>query len=158
VWYSPLQISLALAFLWQQLGPSSLGGVAVILVMIPVSKMVAKRMGKMQKSVMKAKDDRVELNSEVLAGMKVIKLQAWEDSFQERILNLRSVELRSLLRYFVLSALSRTLWSFTPLGVALATFGAYVWSGHVLDVAAALTALALFAILRFPLFMLPQSE
>lgn len=48
------------------------------------------------------------------------------------------------------------LWTFTPLAVALATFAAYIWSGHVLDVASALTALALFDILQFPLVMLPR--
>jgi ATP-binding cassette, subfamily C (CFTR/MRP), member 1 len=40
--------------------------------------------------------------------------------------------------------------------VSLATFTVYVLSGHKLDVASALTALALFELLRFPLFMLPQ--
>jgi ATP-binding cassette subfamily C (CFTR/MRP) protein 1 len=49
-----------------------------------------------------------------------------------------------------------SLYSSTPLLVALATFAAYTLSGHDLDVAEALTALSLFDILRFPLFMLPQ--
>jgi hypothetical protein len=51
---------------------------------------------------------------------------------------------------------SITVYSGAPLLVALATFAAYTVAGHRLDVAAALTALALFEILRFPLFMLPQ--
>lgn len=42
----------------------------------------------------------------------------------------------------------------TPL-VALAVFASYVLSGHDLEVSKALTALALFELLRFPLFMLP---
>jgi ATP-binding cassette, subfamily C (CFTR/MRP), member 1 len=56
LWYSPLQIALALFFLWRQLGPSSLGGVLVICFMIPITKMVAAWMGGMQKRLMKAKD------------------------------------------------------------------------------------------------------
>jgi len=148
---------LALAFLWQQLGPSSLAGVSVIVVMIPVTKLVAQTMGVMQKKLMKAKDNRVELNSEVLSGMKVIKVQAWEEPFQRRLLDLRQIELRRLFRYFIISSFSRLLWTFTPLAVALATFTAYVFTGHQLDVASALTALALFSLLRFPLFMLPNS-
>lgn len=156
IWYSPLQISLALLFLWKQLGASSLGGVLVIVTMIPVTKIVAQWMGSMQKLLMRAKDQRVDLNGEVLASMKVVKFQAWEEPFQSRILALREVELHQLLRYYIVLSLSRMLWTFTPLMVALATFSAYVWSGHVLDVASALTSLALFEILRFPLFMLPQ--
>lgn len=76
--------------------------------------------------------------------------------FQQRILDLREKELKQLLTYMVGDSISTMLWSATPLTVALATFAAYVLSGNELDVASALTALALFDILRFPLFMLPQ--
>jgi ABC-type multidrug transport system fused ATPase/permease subunit len=156
IWYSFLQISLALFFLFKQLGPSCLGGVVVIIVMMPVTKAVATWMGSMQKRLMHAKDQRVEINSEVLGSMKVIKLQAWEESFQDRILNLRNKELKQLLRYTLANSFSIMLWTAIPLAVALATFATYVISGHRLDVASALTSLALFDILRFPLFMLPQ--
>jgi len=69
---------------------------------------------------------------------------------------LRDFELKQLLRYVVGNSVSIMLWGVTPLAVALATFATYVLSGNQLDVASALTALALFDILRFPLFMLPQ--
>jgi len=45
---------------------------------------------------------------------------------------------------------------FHSLLVSLATFGVYAQAGNHLDVAQALASLALFDILRFPLFMLPQ--
>jgi len=48
------------------------------------------------------------------------------------------------------------MYTSTPLLVSLATFGVYAQAGNHLDVAQALTSLALFDILRFPLFMLPQ--
>jgi hypothetical protein len=96
---------------------------------------------------MLAKDRRVELNSEVLSSMKVIKLQAWEGPFVERIMMLRDAELHQLLRYVIANSFSIMLWSATPLTVALTTFATYVISGHDLDVATALTSLALFDIL-----------
>ena len=156
VWYSFVQIGLALYFLWGQMGPASLGGVVVMLTMMPVTKVVAQWLSGIQKKLMKAKDARVEVNSEILGSMKVIKLQAWEESFQSRLVTLREVELKQLWHYVLAQALSIMMWSTTPLAVALATFAAYILSGHELDVASALTALALFDILRFPLFMLPQ--
>lgn len=125
-------------------------------IMIPVTRAIAQWMGNMQKKLMKAKDERVNINSEVLGSMKVIKLQAWEESFQKNILKLRDFELFQLLRYVVGNSISIMLWGVTPLAVALATFATYVLAGNELDVASALTALALFDILRFPLFMLPQ--
>ena len=130
----------------------------VMIIMIPATKSVAQWMAGMQKKVMKAKDERVEINGEVLSNIKVIKLQAWEESFQEKILKYRAVELAQLWIYYVGSAASSMLWSATPIAVAVTTFAVYVLSGNLLDVATALTALALFDILRFPLFMLPQSK
>lgn len=158
LWYSPVQIGLALYFLYQQLGLSSFGGVAVIIIITPATKYIAQFMGYRQRILMKAKDRRVELNSEVLANMKVVKMQAWEGPFKQRILDLRSKELRQLFLYSAASSLSNFLWSFTPVCVSLATFTAYVWSGHQLDVASALTALALFDVLRFPLALFPQGK
>jgi ABC-type multidrug transport system fused ATPase/permease subunit len=156
IWYSFLQIGLALLFLWKQLGPSSLGGVAVICITIPITKYVAQWLGNIQKHLLKAKDQRVQLNAEVMTSIKIIKLQAWEEPFQQRLMTLRNNELQQLWNYIVAQAVSVLLWSTTPLAVALATFSAYILAGHKLEVASALVALALLDILRFPLFMLPQ--
>ena len=113
-------------------------------------------MGRLQKAVMVSKDGRVDVNSEVLGAMKVVKLQAWEAPFIERISNLRETELKHLFNYIIAQCASIMLWSAVPLTVSLSTFTAYVFSGNNLDVATALTSVALFDILRFPLFMLPQ--
>jgi len=156
VWYSFLQIGIALYMLFQQLGIACLGGVAVIVIMIPLNKYVASWMARLQKRLMTARDDRMDINNEVLCSMKVIKLQAWEKSFEERINKLRENELYQLLVYVVGNCFTKMLWSGVPLFVSLATFATYTWLGNQLDVASALTAIALFDILRFPLFMLPQ--
>ena len=59
-------------------------------------------------------------------------------------------------KYIVTQSLSSAFFSTVPLVVSIATFAAYVSDGTKLDVATALTALVLFDILRFPLFMLPN--
>merc|ERR1712176_522510 len=123
---------------------------------MPVTKSVAKYLGGLQKILMSAKDKRIELNSEVLSGMKIIKLQAWEESFENRIKALRGKELEQLLKYYVMNAFTSLLWTSTPMAIAVMTFAVYIWTGHDLDVASALTALALFNILRFPVSVLPR--
>ena len=137
-------------------GPSCLAGVVVIFCLIPITKTVAAWLGRIQKILMKARDDRVALNNEILGAMKIIKLQAWEESFSAKLLKLRDYELLRLKKYFITSAISVTMFSSAPLLVALSTFAAYTLSGNTLDVAQALTALALFDIIRFPMFMFPQ--
>ena len=78
IWASPLQIALAIYFLWQILGPSALAGLAVMVVMIPINAVVSQKMKTYQISQMKCKDRRTVLMDEILSGIKVIKLYAWE--------------------------------------------------------------------------------
>ena len=156
VWYSFFQIGMAMYFLWGQLGVSCLAGLIVIILMIPTTNVVGRYQGKIQKTLMKARDERTALNSEMLSSMKVIKIQAWEEDFRTKLLHLRSIELDRLWQYFITSGISVTMYSAAPLLVALATFAAYTMLGETLDVATALTALALFDIIRFPMIMFPQ--
>lgn len=59
-------------------------------------------------------------------------------------------------RYSIAVSMSGAMYTAIPLLVAILTFTSYIALGNTLDVATALTSLALFDLLRFPLFMLPQ--
>lgn len=48
IWSAPVQIILATVFLWQVLGPSVLAGIAVVILIIPISSAIAAAMRKMQ--------------------------------------------------------------------------------------------------------------
>ncbi|KDO16031.1 hypothetical protein SPRG_17505, partial [Saprolegnia parasitica CBS 223.65] len=113
-------------------------------------------MESIQKRVMTLKDDRTKLCNEVWAGVKVIKCQAWEDSFLRRIETKRTSELRQLRTYLIARAVSNAMSNGLPAFTAVASFGLYVLLGHALDVSTALTSLALFNILRLPLLKLPD--
>lgn len=106
VWYSFFQIGLALYFLKEQVGIAMLAGVAVILLLIPSTKSVAAYLGSIQKKLMKARDERVALNNEMLGSMKIIKIQAWEENFRKKLVGLRLHELGNLRHYFFTSAVS----------------------------------------------------
>ncbi|ETN05307.1 hypothetical protein PPTG_23495 [Phytophthora nicotianae INRA-310] len=156
VWFSIFQIVVACYLLWKQIGPATFAGVAVIILMLPVTAGISKLMRRLQLKLMEVKDERIKICNEVLAGMKVIKLQAWEHSFTKRVLEYRSEELSKLRTYIYARSGSMTLFSAIPSLVTVASFYTYVKLGNTLDVGTALTSLALFNILRFPLFMLPQ--
>ena len=48
LWSAPLIISLALYFLWQQLGPFTLAGLGIMLLLAPVNALVAQKTRKLQ--------------------------------------------------------------------------------------------------------------
>ncbi|XP_044926267.1 ATP-binding cassette sub-family C member 3 isoform X2 [Mustela putorius furo] len=154
----PLQIILAMYFLWQNLGPSILAGVALMVLLIPLNGAVAVKMRAFQAEQMKFKDSRIKLMSEILAGIKVLKLYAWEPSFLEKVEGIREDELRLLRKSAYLQAISTFTWVCTPVLVTLTTLGVYVSvdPNNVLDAEKAFVSVSLFNILKIPLNMLPQ--
>uniref|UniRef100_A0A8B9LTP4 Multidrug resistance-associated protein 1 n=1 Tax=Astyanax mexicanus TaxID=7994 RepID=A0A8B9LTP4_ASTMX len=158
IWSAPLQVILALYFLWQNLGPSVLAGVAVMVLMVPVNAVIAMKTKTYQVAQMKSKDNRIKLMNEVLNGIKVLKLYAWELAFKDKVSTIRESELRVLKKAAYLGAISTFTWVCAPFLVALSTFAVYVLvdEHNVLDAQKAFVSLALFNILRFPLNMLPM--
>ncbi|XP_033886772.3 multidrug resistance-associated protein 1-like isoform X3 [Acipenser ruthenus] len=158
IWSAPLQVVLALYFLWQNLGPSVLAGVAVMILMVPVNAVIAMKTKTYQVAQMKNKDNRIKLMNEVLNGMKVLKLYAWELAFKDKVLQIRQSELKVLKKAAYLAAISTFTWVCAPFLVALSTFAVYVLvdENNILDAEKAFVSLALFNILRFPLNMLPM--
>ncbi|GAB5030723.1 multidrug resistance-associated protein 1-like isoform 1, partial [Nannochloropsis oceanica] len=127
-----------------------------MLISIPISGFVAKRTRSIQRRVMTAKDERIKVTNEVFSGIKIIKLYAWERSFQEKIGRVRDKELRMLRQYMMTNIVARFTWSIVPLAVSLTSFAVYVLMGNELTSSTAFTSIALFNILRFPLAMFPQ--
>uniref|UniRef100_A0A1B0CDW9 ABC transmembrane type-1 domain-containing protein n=2 Tax=Lutzomyia longipalpis TaxID=7200 RepID=A0A1B0CDW9_LUTLO len=158
IWSAPLQIALALYFLWDILGPSVLAGLAVMIILIPVNSVIANKVKTLQIRQMKNKDERVKLMNEVLSGIKVLKLYAWEPSFEKQVLSIREREVQVLKEQAYLNAGTSFIWSCAPFLVALITFATYVLvdEANVLDASTAFVSLSLFNILRFPLSMLPM--
>ncbi|KAH7939131.1 hypothetical protein HPB52_007142 [Rhipicephalus sanguineus] len=104
IWITPLQIGLAIWLLWGQLGIATLGGLGVMIILLPVNGVVTAYIRKYQVQLMKHKDRRLKLMNEILGGIKVLKLYAWEKSFQQRVQSIRDDEMKSLKVQAYLSA------------------------------------------------------
>ncbi|XP_012587108.1 PREDICTED: multidrug resistance-associated protein 1 [Condylura cristata] len=158
IWSAPLQVILALYLLWLNLGPSVLAGVVVMILMVPLNAVMAMKTKTYQVAHMKSKDNRIKLMNEILNGIKVLKLYAWELAFKDKVLEIRQEELKALRKSAYLAAVGTFTWVCTPFLVALSTFAVYVTidKNNVLDAQKAFVSLALFNILRFPLNILPM--
>ncbi len=65
------------------------------------------------------KDQRIKMMNEVLNGIKVLKLYAWEIAFMRRINEIRQKELILIRQKAIISAISTAIWSFAPIIVRL---------------------------------------
>lgn len=71
---------------------------------------------------MKLKDHRIKLMNEILSGIKVLKLYAWEESFMEKINEIRDKELVVLRSAAYLNAFSAMTWFCAPFIVSFRFF------------------------------------
>eukprot|EP00041_Stephanoeca_diplocostata_P028197 m.790864 g.790864 ORF g.790864 m.790864 type:complete len:1581 (+) comp23327_c0_seq3:295-5037(+) len=157
LWSAPYQISLSLYFLYKLMGPSIFAGLGVMILMIPINGMIASKERAISRKLMRKKDGRIREMTELLNGMKVLKLYAWETAFSKKIKGLRTEELLLLRRAAIWRACSTFSWTSAPFLVSLVTFAVYTKAlGNELTPETAFVALALFNLLRFPLVMLPM--
>ncbi|XP_059143339.1 multidrug resistance-associated protein 1-like [Physella acuta] len=157
LWSAPLQITLALYMLWDVMGVATLAGLGVMILLMPINGLIAMKQRKYQISQMKFRDQRIKLMSEVLSGIKVLKLYAWEKCFQGKVEEIRGKELALLKKTAYLNAISTFFSTTAPYMVTLATFATYIQvsDSHYLDANKAFVALTLFNILKFPVSLLP---
>lgn len=87
------------------------------------------------------------------AGIKAIKLYAWEGPYVERIRVLRERELESIRSAALWGILNGIIFWGGPIVIALSSFLAYSVMGYPLTADVAFVSLALFNLLRFPVMM-----
>lgn len=75
LWVLPLQAAVALIILYSVIGVSCFGGIFVMLCILFISFNVAKKQRTFQGMIMRFKDKRMGITTEVLNNMKIIKLQ-----------------------------------------------------------------------------------
>ena len=71
IWSGPLQIVLALIFLYVSMGPSIFAGLAVMILLMPVNAVVSIFMRRFHAKMMSKKDKRMKIINEILNGIKV---------------------------------------------------------------------------------------
>ena len=88
-------------------------GLAVMVLMIPLNGVVAAKMKKFQISQMLDKDRRCKLMDEILNGIKVLKLYAWERSFEGKVNEIRKTEAGALIKGAFINHLDKKVFKNT---------------------------------------------
>ncbi|KAG4079388.1 hypothetical protein HA402_008080 [Bradysia odoriphaga] len=154
-WSIPFQLTITLYLLYTQIGAAFIAGVVFGVALIPINRWIAVKIGAYSQKLMDAKDKRVSMTNEALAGVKQIKLLAWEDIFIRKIQNCRKEELKFLSKRKYLDALCVYFWATTPVLMCLLTFGVSVLLGNPLTAASTFTSVALLNMLIGPLNAFP---
>ncbi|KAI9818496.1 MAG: hypothetical protein M1827_000555 [Pycnora praestabilis] len=153
LWASvPVQLIVAIVLLYRMLGYSSIAGLVMMVLLLPLNIFIAQQFSKTQKKIMAATDGRIHTINEVLQNIRIIKFFAWEDRFGHIVDEKRQIELRALRNRYILWAFASTIWNGAPIIITFMSFFVYtVIEKKELIPSVAFTALSLFSILRIPL-------
>lgn len=156
IWMLPLQIILALAILYKNVGIASVATLIATIISIIVTVPLAKVQEEFQDNLMASKDERMRKTSECLRNMRIMKLQAWEDRYRVKLEEMREVEFRWLRKALYSQAFITFIFWSSPIFVAAVTFGTSILLGAQLTAGGVLSALATFRILQEPLRNFPD--
>ncbi|GFS09919.1 multidrug resistance-associated protein 1 [Elysia marginata] len=150
LWSSTLQICLSLYLLYTTVG--------FLLLLIPANGVATTILGNYETQIMEYKDLRMKILNEMLSGIKIVKLFAWEKSFEQRILAVRELELKKLLYSGYVMTVINFSWTGAPFLTSMITYLTYVYisEDHYLDPRTAFVAISLFDVLRFSMNFLPS--
>lgn len=156
IWMLPLQIVLALAILYKNVGIASVATLIATIISIVVTVPLAKMQEDYQDKLMASKDDRMRKTSECLRNMRILKLQAWEDRYRRKLEEMRGVEFKWLRKALYSQAFITFIFWGSPIFVSVVTFATSILLGGQLTAGGVLSALATFRILQEPLRNFPD--
>ncbi|KAF9078326.1 hypothetical protein BDP27DRAFT_1412327 [Rhodocollybia butyracea] len=123
--YVPVQVVLCVWFLYNILGWSAFVGLGVIIVMFPVPGILARFIQQAQKARMKRTDARIQVVTEIMNVLRMIKMFGWEKMMNERIAIKREEELSFIKRLRLLSMTTAITNHTIPVLTMLATYSTY---------------------------------
>ncbi|KAL5511261.1 hypothetical protein ACEPAH_4476 [Sanghuangporus vaninii] len=156
LWVAPIQIVVGVALLIDNLGYSALVGLAVLIIGFPLQYILVRIMVKARMSMVQITDRRVRLTNEVLQGIRLIKLYAWEVFYSHQLASLREKEIAKIRRITYARSFLFSVVTIIPIAASILSFITYALSGHALDPAIIFSSLQFLNIIRAPLIFFPM--
>uniref|UniRef100_A0A8C5U3W5 Multidrug resistance-associated protein 4 n=1 Tax=Malurus cyaneus samueli TaxID=2593467 RepID=A0A8C5U3W5_9PASS len=148
LWAGPLQAIAVTALLWMEIGPSCLAGMAVLIILLPVQTCIGRLFSSLRSKTAALTDVRIRTMNEVISGMKIIKMYAWEKSFADLVNGLRRKEIAMVMKSSYLRGLNLASFFVASKITVFMTFMAYVLLGNVISASRVFVAVSLYGAVR----------
>ncbi|KAJ3103612.1 Multidrug resistance-associated protein 4 [Phlyctochytrium bullatum] len=144
-WLGPLEVLLITYFMWLEISWAAFAAVLALLALIPIQGSFARQFGRLRKSTVGYRDERIKSISDCLAGIMVVKLYAWEAPFRESIDDLRNKELGVVRKASRLRAMNEAFYFASPVVIEIFAFLTYWLMGGELTAAKVFTCIVYLA-------------
>ncbi|TDL28857.1 P-loop containing nucleoside triphosphate hydrolase protein [Rickenella mellea] len=154
VLFSPFMICLAVWFLYSILGWSALVGMVVMFLGFPLPGYIAKVIQTVQVERMKRTDARVQVVTETMSVLRMVKLFGWEPKMNAQLAEKREDELKYILKRQILDLVNGNINYLIPVLTMIATYSTYtIIMKKQLNASTVFSSMAVFDILRDQLHM-----
>lgn len=154
---SMLELAIACTFLVKLLGwKATLSGLSIAVIVLPVNIYTAKKFANAQTSLMKYRDQKVAVLTEVLQGIRQIKFSAAESSWQQRVSEARERELGAQWKVLSYDIGLMTIWLLGPIMLSAVSLAVYASINGQLTASVAFTAMSVFETLEVSFAVLPE--
>ncbi|KAI9595888.1 ABC transporter type 1, transmembrane domain-containing protein [Syncephalis fuscata] len=148
IWAAPLELILIMVALYLRIGWAAFVGMGVLIMLVPLHSLFARRYSRIRHKTSNYRDDRIRTVGDLLSGIELVKLSAWEDPLEKTVNEKRDRELNSLMSAAWMKAFSESIHFVISGLVSLCTFTAYYAAGNALTPDKVFTSLALFNVMR----------
>ncbi|KAM4788295.1 ATP-binding cassette sub-family C member 4 isoform 8-T8 [Cyanocitta cristata] len=148
LWAGPLQAVAVTVLLWMEIGPSCLAGMAVLIILLPVQTCIGRLFSSLRSKTAALTDVRIRTMNEVISGMKIIKMYAWEKSFAELVNGLRRKEIAMVMKSSYLRGLNLASFFVASKITVFMTFMSYVLLGNSISASRVFVAVSLYGAVR----------
>ncbi|KAF8150440.1 P-loop containing nucleoside triphosphate hydrolase protein [Mycena galopus ATCC 62051] len=147
---APVQIALSTWFLYAILGWSALVGLAVMIACLPLPAYITLRvMQGIQVLRMKRTDERIQVVTETMAILRMVKIFGWESRMRGRMTEKRKLELKTIKKDKLLSLIVGNFNFVIPFLTMIATYATYTLiMREALTASTVFSSMAVFELLR----------
>ncbi|XP_070655987.1 ATP-binding cassette sub-family C member 4-like isoform X1 [Bos indicus] len=149
LWVGPLQVIAVTALLWMEIGMSCLAGMAVLIILLLLQSCFGMSFSSLRSKTAALTDDRIRTMSEVITGIRTVKMNVWEQSFIDLVTRLRRKEISKILRSSYLRGMNLTSFFAVSKIMIFVTFIANELLDNLITASQVFVVVTLFEALRF---------
>ncbi|XP_027711485.1 multidrug resistance-associated protein 4 [Vombatus ursinus] len=148
LWAGPIQAIAVTALLWLEIGVSCLAGMAVLLILLPLQSCFGKLFSSFRSQTAAFTDVRIRTMNEVITGIRIIKMYAWEKPFANLITHLRRKEISKILKSSYLRGMNLASFFVASKIIVFVTFATYALLGNTISASRVFVAVTLYGAVR----------
>uniref|UniRef100_A0A8C5FAE4 ATP-binding cassette, sub-family C (CFTR/MRP), member 4 n=1 Tax=Gadus morhua TaxID=8049 RepID=A0A8C5FAE4_GADMO len=148
LWVGPIQVAVVVALLWGEIGPSCLVGIALLIFLMPLQTQFGRMFSVYRSRTAVLTDHRIRTMNEVVTGMRIIKMYAWEKPFAALVSEYRTEEIVNLMKSSMLRAANMATYFSASKIIVLFTFAVYVMLGNTITASRVFVTVSLYGAIR----------